>query len=431
MIQQFWFTIYRWLIFPLIYISFIILSQFNAKIKKGIKDRENLFKNLEEFRGNIGSDKKVILFHCVSMGELEQAKPLAKKIKAEFPGIKIIVSFLSPSGYDNFKKLDYFDFKTYLPSDKMKNAKEFFAILKPSMWIIVKHDIWPNHLRICSECNIPIILIDANMPKTSKRILPVVRTFFKAFYKNISLILPVSENDAKRFATVYPYHENIILAGDTRYDQVFIRSQIAKDKDVGYLSFYKDKKVFLCGSVWKEDLQNILPAVLKLINNFNNLYIIIVPHEPEFEQLNYLENELTKLNLPFNKYAELNGEPSERILIIDTIGILASLYKYAYVSYVGGSFTTGVHNVMEPAIFENPVLFGPKHNNSFEALEMVKKGGAFPINNSKDVYNVISELLSNSEKQKKSGKTASSIVVENLGATDKIMDYIRKYIENF
>ena len=426
--HRLWFFTYKYLIFPLVYLLILIQSNFDNKIKKGIKDRKGLFDKLKEFRNSIGTDKKVILFHCVSMGELEQAKPLAKKIKEEYPGVKIAVSFLSPSGYDNLKKLDEFDFKTYMPPDTFGNAEKFFSILKPSLWIIVKHDIWPNHLMASAEQKIPSVLIDANLPETSKRAIPVIRSFFKSFYSKIDLILPVSEKDAQRFKQVYPFGEKIITAGDTRYDQVFIRSRAAKDKDVEYLSFYEDKKVLLLGSVWNEDLQNLLPAVSKLMSENKDIHTIIVPHEPEPEHLNYIVTELGKLNLSFENFTGLKSEPAERILIIDTIGILAALYKYSHISYVGGSFTTGVHNVMEPAVFENTVLFGPKHDNSFEALQMVERGGAFAINNNEDVYSIVSKLLENDDERRKTGKIAASVVMENLGATTKIMQHIKKYI---
>lgn len=424
--QHLWFIIYRCSISPIIYFAVIILARFDSKIKKVLIERNNLFKKLQDFQKDLESGEKVILFHCVSMGELLQAKPLAKKIKERFPEIKIVVSFISPSGYDNLKNSPEFDFKTYLPIDRYKDAKKFFSILKPSLWIIVKHDIWPAHLIACSENNIPIILVDANLPETSKRLKPVISSFFKSFYQNIDLVMPVSENDGKRFLKVYPYEDKIIPTGDTRYDQVFTSSQIAKNKEIKHLSFYKDKNVFICGSVWKEDLHHIIPALPKLISENDNLYVVIVPHEPNKVQLSYLEGELIKLKLNYNKYAELEGLPSEKILIIDSVGILASIYKFSYITYVGGSFTTGVHNVMEPAIFENPVLFGPKHNNSFEALEMIRRGGAFPIGNKNDIYSLVSEFLIDKQKKGKSGKIASSVVMENLGATERIMKHLEK-----
>jgi 3-deoxy-D-manno-octulosonic-acid transferase len=428
--EKFWSFTYIWIIFPLLYFSVIILSRFNGKIKKGLKERNGLFKRIEEFRKTLDSDKKVILFHCVSMGELLQAKPLAKKIKENFSDVKIAVSFISPSGYDNLKESPEFDFKVYLPVDRFKYAEKFFSLLKPCLWIIVKHDIWANHIKACNRQNIPIILIDANLPKTSKRILPIAKSFFKSFYKMIDLILPVSNDNAERFSMVYPYKDKIITSGDTRYDDVYDKSVIASEKTIPYFSFYDDKKVFTAGSVWKEDLRCIIPALSRLVNENKELYVLIVPHEPDFEQLNYLERELFKYKLTYNKYTELNDFPTEKILIVDKIGLLASVYKYSYISYVGGSFTTGVHNVMEPAVFENPVLFGPIHNNSFEALEMLRRGGAFPIYNDKDIYECVSSFLKDSKKKKIAGKEASSIVFENRGATDRIMPYVENYVKS-
>ncbi len=425
--QRVWFFLYRYIISPIIHFAVIIFANFDSKMKNGLKERKNLFKKLEDFTKDLTDNKKIILFHCVSMGELLQAKPLAKKIKERFPDVKTVVSFISPSGYDNLKSSSGFDFKTYLSIDRYRSAKKFFSLLKPSLWIIVKHDIWPAHLKAASENNIPIILIDANLPETTKRIRPVISSFFKSFYRYINLVMPVSKNDAERFLKVYPYKEKIIPTGDTRYDQVFASSQIAKEKEIKYLSFYKDKEVFIAGSVWKEDSQHIIPALPELLGENDGLYVIMVPHEPSKSQLSYLEEELNKLKLNYNKYTELKDFPSERILIIDSVGILASIYKYSYITYVGGSFTTGVHNVMEPAIFKNPVLFGPKHNNSFEALEMIKRGGAFPINNKDDIYSLVSNFVKEPQKREKSGKIAASVVIENLGATDKIMNHLETY----
>ena len=420
------FFLYTVLIFPLLYIAVLISSLFNDKIKKGLRERKGLFKRLKEFR--IKNSGRLILFHCVSMGEVLQAKPIAKRIKAKSPDVKIVVSFISPSGYDNLKDSSEFDFKTYLPIDRFSYAHRFFSILRPDLWIIVKHDIWPNHVRVCAKLNIPVILIDANLPRTSKRLMPIVKLFFKSAYEDLDLVLPVSESDAERFLSVYPLKEKVIPTGDTRYDQVYSSAQSVKDKDVLKLKFFSNKTVLVCGSVWKEDLENLLHAIQKLIKENKSLYVILVPHEINNAQMSYLEGELKMLELHFNKYSDLKDFPTERILIIDCVGLLAVTYKYGCISYVGGSFSTGVHNVMEPAIFRNPVLFGPKYINSFEAIEMVRKGGAFSINNDNDFYKYVSELLINSKKREDGGIIAESVILENLGASNKIMNYLDKYI---
>ncbi len=424
MVRYFSFLIYGWLLFPFAFTGLKIWSLFNEKVRKGLSGRKELFERLKEFNNN----EKVILFHCVSYGEVLQAKPIAQRIKEKYPEIKTAVSFISPSGYDNLKESPEFDFKTYLPIDKYSYAYRFFSILRPHLWIIVKHDVWPNHVKACSDLNIPIVLIDANLPPTSKRLMPVARSFYRSLYRDFELVLPVSDDDAGRFLKIFPFRDKIVTAGDTRYDQVYSSAQTARDKEVQKLPFFQDKKVFVGGSVWKEDLQHILPALPRIMNEDKSLYVILVPHEIDNEQMSFLGGELKKLNLPFCKYTEIGEVPTERILIIDCIGLLAATYKYGYAAYVGGSFSTGVHNVMEPAIFKNPVLFGPRHANSFEALEMVKRGGAFSIINSDDFYKYASDLINDALKRDKAGETAEAVVLENLGASDRIMVHIEKYI---
>ncbi|MFC1558758.1 3-deoxy-D-manno-octulosonic acid transferase [candidate division KSB1 bacterium] len=426
MVHYFSFLIYAWLLFPLSFITVQIWSLFNEKIRRGLGGRKELFNQLKEFRST--NSGKVILFHCVSYGEVLQAKPIAQRIKEKHPDIKTVVSFISPSGYDNLKESAEFDFKTYLPIDKYSYAYRFFSILRPHLWIIVKHDIWPNHVKACSDLNIPIILIDANLPHTSRRLKPIAASFYKSFYRDFKLVLPVSDDDAERFLKVFPYRDRIVTAGDTRYDQVYSSAQIAKDKEVQKLPFFQDKKVFIGGSVWKEDLQHILPALPRIMDKDKSLFLILVPHEIDNEQMSFLEMELKQLNLPFCKYNEIEEIPTERILIIDCIGLLAATYKYGYIAYVGGSFSTGVHNVMEPAIFRSPVLFGPRYTNSFEAIEMVKRGGGFSITNSDDFYKYASDLINDPQKRDKAGETAETVVLENLGASERITVHIEKYL---
>jgi 3-deoxy-D-manno-octulosonic-acid transferase len=424
--MNFWLLIYNTIFVPLLYALFSVAGLFNTKIKKGIQDRETLFEDLEKSLSSLDRSKKLIWFHSSSMGEFEQAKPIIQKLKSE-RNVNVITTFFSPSGYQNQKKYPYSDIITYIPFDWPSKAKKFLEMVKPDAAIMMRYDIWPNFIWQMKERNIPCFIVDATMREDSKRMLPIAKSFHKVLFKNFVKILTVSESDMKNFRNFDLQGEQLMSVGDTRFDRVYQKSLEAKEKKLFKDNFFEGKKVSVAGSSWDADEDVFLPAFLKLSKYDKDIVLILVPHEPTVQHLEKLEGELSG-KCSSIRFSYLNEYKGERIIIIDSIGILLTLYYYADVAYVGGSFKQGIHNVLEPAVYGIPVIFGPKIENSQEAMKMVQLGASKVIRNKKEAYRTLRSLFSNDVLRCQMGKLSSSYVNENIGATDRILKELYKTI---
>ncbi|MCP5063855.1 MAG: 3-deoxy-D-manno-octulosonic acid transferase [Ignavibacteriae bacterium] len=416
-----WFYFYNIFVLPLLKTVIYSLSVFNKKIKEGIDGRNNLFIRLEEQIQNIDRSKKLFWFHSSSMGEFEQAKPIIKKLK-ETTDINIVVTFFSPSGYNHSLKYPYADIITYLPYDSVKNSQEFIKLVQPNKVIFMRYDYWPNIVWALKEANIPTFIVDATMDKNSKRKLLFVKQFHISLFKNFEKILTISDDDEKSFMDFELNSTKLLTVGDTRFDRVYQKSLAAKTKNLFNKEIVTDKKVLVLGSTWEEDEAVLLPVIKKIFKYDDNVIVIIAPHEPSPSRLEDLEYSFTKFKTI--RFSYMNNYSDEKIILIDSIGILLTLYHYAHIAFVGGSFKQKIHNVLEPAVYGIPVTFGPKNKNSQEALTMINKGCGLVLNNKKDTYKTIKELLVDDNKREQIGNIAIAYVKQNIGATEKIIKEI-------
>ena len=424
--QNFWKIVYNVFVIPFLWSVFLLYSLFNRKARKGVRGRKNLFKNLETKVRALGNAKRV-WFHSSSMGEFEQAKPIIAIFKQQFPEIKIVVSFFSPSGYENNLKYKFADLITYLPFDSSSNAAEFLRIIKPDIAIFMRYDVWPNFIWKLKKNNIPSFLVDATMSSNSKRKLPFIKNFHHHLFSYFTEILTVSEEDAENFRDFNIANVKISVGGDTRYDQVYNKSLNAKAKNILHPELLKDKKVFIAGSSWKGDDDQIFPAFYKLLEDEKNLLMILVPHEPTETNLEEIEDEL-KDNVTFIRFSALPSYKNENVIIIDCIGLLVSLYSYAQVAYVGGGFGDGVHNVLEPAIYGIPVIFGPRNKNSQEAQELKKIGAGYEVIEKTDIYENLRIFFDEEAHRAEIGKVASDHVMSNIGASKNIVEKLKGWL---
>lgn len=422
----FWKGAYNYVLLPLLYAAFKLGGLFNEKIKKGIDDRERLFEDLILNLSAIDRKKKLVWFHSSSMGEFEQAKPIIEKIKAE-TGANIVVTFFSPSGYRNSRKYPHASIISYLPFDTETNAARFLELVKPDIAVMMRYDIWPNFIWKLKEMNIPCFIVDATMRANSSRKAPGIKGFHQTIYQNITGILTVSESDLKNFMDFQVEPNRIKAVGDTRFDRVYEKSLAAKEKKLFKDGFFKGKKVVVLGSSWEADEDVVLPALLKISEVSPDLMIIITPHEPTIQHLERIENELSG-KITSIRFSFLNNYKDERVIIIDSIGILLTLYCYADIAYVGGSFKQGIHNVLEPAVYGIPVIFGPKIENSQEAQQLAQAGGGAVVRNKREAYRRFRELTANENKRKQMGAISYNFVHKNIGATKKILEEIERYL---
>lgn len=424
--KKLWFIVYNAFFIPLFYVSIQILSVFNSKVKKGLKDRRRLYEDLVLGLIALDKKKKLVWFHSSSMGEFEQAKPIIQKLKEE-KNVNILATFFSPSGYENSKKYPYADIISYLPLDSFSLAKRFVKIVQPDLAVFMRYDIWPNFIWELKTNNIPCIVVDATMRSNSNRKLPVVRSFHKTLYKNLTKILAVSASDVQNFKVFDLSNSQIKAVGDTRFDRVYQKSLKAKERILFRENLFAGKNILVAGSTWDADEDVIIPAYLKLTRYDKNTILFLVPHEPTISHLEKLEHTFTG-KLETIRFSDLNNYRGEKVVIIDSIGILLTLYYYASFAYVGGSFKQGIHNVLEPAVYGIPVLFGPKIENSQEAQKLVSLGGALVIRNQREAYRAIRALFSNEQMRGKMGKTCYNYVNSNIGSTGKILKEIYKLI---
>ena len=339
----------------------------------------------------------------------------------------IIVTFFSPSGFDNSRKYPFADIISYLPFDTKRNAQKFVSIIKPDLYIMMRYDIWPNLIWTLKNNNIPIFIVDATMKNNSKRLLPIIKSFHKSLYTDMSKILTVSKADADAFKLFELKNDSLSIVGDTRFDRVYQKSLEAIDKKLIHPDVLENKKVFVAGSTWDQDEEVILRAFTKLVKYDKDVILIIAPHEPTVLNLEQIEHDFTgRLNTI--RFSHLNNYSGEKVIIVDSIGILLSLYTYADVAFVGGSFKQNVHNVLEAAVYGIPVIFGPKISNSQEAKELLERGGGIMIRGKREAYRRLRSLFSDKELREARGKISLNYVQENIGATNKIIDEIERVI---
>ncbi len=424
--KSIWQLIYNSFVIPFLYIALRIVGMFNQKARRGIIGRKRIFEELILNAANLNKTKKLLWFHSASLGEFEQAKPIIKRLKEECD-VNILVTFFSPSGYENSIKYPHADLVSYIPFDTISNAERFISIVNPDLAVMMRYDVWPNHVWALDKAGIPVYLVDATMNPASPRKWPIVKNFHEILFKNITKILTVSELDTEGFKEFGCGEDQIEAVGDTRFDRVYQRSLVAKDQNLINEKFFEGKKIFVAGSTWEMDEDVILPAFNKLAKYDKNVILIIAPHEPTLLHLEKIENEFAKTYKTI-RFSFLNNYSGERVIIIDSIGILLTLYTYADAAFVGGSFKQSIHNVLEAAVYGIPVLFGPKIDNSQESQQLLKAGGGVLIKNKKEAYRQLRTLFSNDELRIEKGKLSYNYVRKNLGATERILEKIKNLI---
>lgn len=420
--KKFWFLFYNITVVPFLYTFIRFAGLFNKKVVTGLKGRKRLFEELILNAAGTDKSKKLIWFHSSSLGEFEQAKPIIKNLKDD-KSINILVTFFSPSGYENSKKYPYADLISYIPFDTYSNAVRFIQIARPDLAVMMRYDIWPNHIWAMKKFNIPCFIVDATMKKNSSRKWPFIKSFHKRLYQDITRVLAVSDEDVKGFKSFGCGDDEVKAVGDTRFDRVYQRSRTAAERNLIKPEIINGKKVLVAGSTWEADEDIILPAFMKMSKYDKDAILIIAPHEPTILHIEKLENDFAG-KLDTIRFSFLNNYKNERVIIIDSIGILLTLYMYASVAYVGGSFKQGIHNVLEAAVYGIPVLFGPKIDNSQETQRLLKRGGGVMIKTKQEAYRNMRILFTDDDLRKTKGSISYNYVQENLGATEKIIKEI-------
>ena len=431
-----WKTLYNTLVIPALTIGFYIASRFSPKIREGLAGRRSVF---DSIKGQLDSARELnqtAWFHFTSVGEFEQAKPLIEALKDE---VRIVLTYFSPSVHPNVARYPHHDAAIYLPLDTSRNAERLFQIIKPSLLVFSKFDIWPNLVWHAAKHGVPVALIAGTLHPKSKRLASFARPFFREVHRHISVHCVISEDDAQRFCLICPPSAQIEVTGDTRFDRVYQRAADIDGSDELFLGQSTlQRPILIAGSTYLEEEQVVLEAYHRLRErsshnpNCNNLpHLILVPHEPTVERIDEIQVQLNHLGLSHICFSELQeGVDLSQIevLVIDTVGLLAQLYQLGDVAFVGGSFHGSVHNVMEPAVMAKPILFGPTIHNAYEAGILKSRGAAQLVNNAKEMTEVLTSLFSDAAKQTQMGHIAKQVIEENLGASERTLAQIRSYL---
>ena len=404
-----------------------IASLFNEKVRKMWRGERETFKILKQ---KVDPNAKYIWFHAASLGEFEQGRPLMERIRKDYPQYKILLTFYSPSGYEVRKNYEGADIICYMPVDTRLNAIRFLRLVRPVMAFFIKYEFWSNFLHILKHRNIPTYSVSS--------IFREDQVFFKWYGRNYAGVLKcftrffVQNEESKRLLEGIGITA-VDVVGDTRFDRVLQIKEAAKQLPIceafrtGVASSqsadvpHHDFKVFVAGSSWPPDENIFIP----FFNEHKDWRLLIAPHVIAEEHLKLILSLIKGKKVV--RYTQTTPEEAAEadVLIIDCFGLLSSMYNYGDVAYIGGGFGVGIHNTLEAAVWNMPVIFGPNNKKFQEAQGLLKSGGGFEINTYEDFSGLMSSLMNDETFLNQTGDKAGAFVAHLAGATDKVLASVK------
>lgn len=391
-----------------------LISPFHKKARKMIVGHKQTYKVLKD---KIDPQVDYIWFHAASLGEFEQGRPIIEEIKRTHPEYKILLTFFSPSGYEVRKDYPVADIVCYLPFDKKRNVKKFLKLAQPKMVIFIKYEFWYNFVTRLYKQNIPVYMVSA--------IFRPSQVFFKWYGGGMRNLLRaykcicVQDDNSKKLLADIGI-TNVQVCGDTRFDRVLDIQRQSKELKIAKYFAQKarkeNEKIIVAGSTWPKDEDVIIPY----FNITTDVKLIIAPHEIDEAHLKYIESLLER---PYIRYSQAIPEAMADYdcLIIDNFGLLSSIYHYGQIAYVGGGFGVGIHNVLEAAVYDVPVIFGPNFKKFREAQHLIEQGGAYSISDYQSFRGLMDEFLQYEDILNVAGKHAGNYVRSNGGVVGKVI----------
>ena len=400
-----------------------IYSRFNEKVRKMWHGEREAFKILRE---KVDPNAKYVWFHAASLGEFEQGRPLMEQLRKDHPEYKILLTFFSPSGYEVRKNYDGADIITYLPLDTINNARRFLRTVRPVMAFFIKYEFWYNYLHILKHRNVPVYSVSS--------IFREDQVFFKWYGRQYGRVLNCFthffvQNEISKELLAKIGITNATVVGDTRFDRVLQIKEAAKQLPL-VEAFVKDApQVFVAGSSWPPDEEIFIKYFLDKLsgkaerNEHKNWKLIIAPHVIGEDHLKQIEKLLEgRKVIRYTEATEANVQDAE-VLIINCFGLLSSIYHYGQVAYVGGGFGVGIHNLLEAAVWDVPVFFGP-NNQKFQEAQGLKLSGGFEINNYEEFAAQMDRFATDSDYLQEQGRKAGYFVKGQSGATQKVLSAV-------
>ena len=385
----------------------------NKKAQLWWKGRKNQWKNL------VSSSKtdEWIWIHVSSLGEFEQGLPIIESIKSNFPKYKLLLTFFSPSGYEPRKNFQLADKVAYMPSDTRRNAKRLVKNFNIKGVFFVKYDFWFNYMKVLKENDIPLYYI-STLLHDDHYFFKFYSSWFRKQLLNVSHFFAQNDDTAKLLKNIGI--ENVTITGDTRFDRVFeIAKQSKSFPEIEH--FISGRQCIIIGSSWPSDEKFIIPFYKKMPDNY---CMIIAPHDISDSHIKQITSQLDSYILYSDKPSAVNCQ-QPKVLVIDIIGILKQIYKYARFAYVGGGFMSSIHNTQEALVFGCPVVVGPKYHKFVEAVDLVKDGGMFSVNNQQELDEIFDKLMNDDVFYNKASGICQDYIQLSIGATEKIMKYLK------
>ena len=393
------------------HLSIAAVAPWNKKAQLWRDGRKNLF---ERLRAAVDSSAPIVWVHVASLGEFEQGRPIIEKIKAERPEYKILLTFFSPSGYEIRKNYQGADYIFYLPLDTPSNARQFLDIVKPQMAVFVKYEYWLNLLAELKKRQIPTYIVSAIFRRDSIFFRSTGKMWREAL-KSFDMLFVQDENSKNLLAELG--HQNVVVAGDTRFDRVAQIAAAAKKIEV-IEQFKGESRLFVAGSSWGADED----LIVRLANENPTIKFVVAPHEMEEARMAKIEQNATGGAV---RYTKIEGDITDKqILILDTMGMLSSVYGYADFSYIGGGFGVGIHNTLEAATFGLPIAFGPNYHKFKEARDMIALGGATSVTTYEELEKWFTPLRDDADHLAAVSKISKDYTAQNQGATNLFFNHV-------
>lgn len=396
------------------FIAFIV-SPYNKKAHQWCSGRKVTFRYLNS---KINEKDNILWIHCASLGEFEQGRPLIESIKKEYPEYKILLTFFSPSGYEIRKNYKMADYICYLPLDTRKNARKFINIVNPKKVFFIKYEFWMNYIKELSIKKIPIYLVSSIFnPEQLFFKKRIGASWYRKILFHVSYFFVQNQQSSDLLSDIGI--KNTMIIGDTRFDRV--AEIAAQGKELPLIEKFKgSSKLIIAGSSWPPDEK----LLTEYFNKNKKTKVIFAPHEVKESNINRIINSFSEPILIYSK-ANIDTDVNKyRIMIIDCVGILSSIYRYGDIAYIGGGFGVGIHNTLEAAIYNIPVLFGPNYKKFQEAVNLKEKGIAFPISTKEELTKNFDDLINNDKKLSIIKERCRLFMQKNIGATDKVVSKV-------
>ncbi len=390
-----------------------IASVWNAKARLWVNGRKNVIEDIAAWRKN--NEGKLYWFHCASLGEFEQGRPLLEEIRKQQPAVKLLLTFFSPSGYEVRKNYSGADYICYLPADTPINAKQFIAAVKPTAVFFVKYEYWANYFFELKENVIPLYIVSAIL-RPEQRFFGVMKSFWKGVLQCVTHYFVQNETTLRLLKK--NGFTNATLSGDTRFDRVASIQQ--NSKEIPELEVFSNNSFCIVGgSAWPEDEDLLIRYFNEHSSSSQQLKLILVPHETDERHIAALQKKLPQAL----RWSEREGQQMHdaRCIIIDTIGLLSSIYRYADAVMIGGGFGKGIHNTLEAAAWSKPIFFGPNYHKFEEAKGLIDCVAAQSVTDYAQLKTWMDSILKDEMMRMKMGEAAGEFVLGNVGATERIL----------